>query len=385
VGPTDSRNLLIEGDNLLALKALLPCYPGALSGGTPMAMRTGTGDPNYLLGDHPSTSLRTGLGSTSITANSSGAFVSEVRYLPFGQDRYTSGTTPTTYRFTGQRQEVGLGGPGGLYFYNARWYDSLVGRFASADTIVPGAGNPQNLNRYSYSLSNPLKYTDPSGHDPIDALAFLAGILYGWGHANLVALGPIVPQAAMQEYDALAVDSDAFVAGRVVGGIATVAQGVGETGAGLGAMGGGGLLCTTGVGCVIGGGEAVVAGGLLTTHGATAALAGAAEAGYQANILFAKINPPKHGPKPGPHPELPPGVKNTNELGQALNRGTGEEALNAMTPVTVQAARNIGMTPQNAQQWAAWYAAHARWNPEGNLSAAPRVQLMRYIAEMLIE
>jgi len=29
---------------------------------------------------------------------------------------------------------------------------------------VPGAANPQALNRYSYSLSNPLKYTDPTGH-----------------------------------------------------------------------------------------------------------------------------------------------------------------------------------------------------------------------------
>jgi hypothetical protein len=29
---------------------------------------------------------------------------------------------------------------------------------------VPGAGNPQALNRYSYSLSNPLKYIDPTGY-----------------------------------------------------------------------------------------------------------------------------------------------------------------------------------------------------------------------------
>jgi hypothetical protein len=37
----------------------------------------------------------------------------------------------------------------------------------SADAVVPGAGNPQALNRYSYVFNNPLKYTDPSGHDPL--------------------------------------------------------------------------------------------------------------------------------------------------------------------------------------------------------------------------
>jgi hypothetical protein len=34
----------------------------------------------------------------------------------------------------------------------------------SADTIVPGAANPQAYNRYSYVLNNPLRYIDPSGH-----------------------------------------------------------------------------------------------------------------------------------------------------------------------------------------------------------------------------
>jgi hypothetical protein len=33
---------------------------------------------------------------------------------------------------------------------------------------VPGAANPQALNRYTYVFNNPLKYTDPSGHDPRD-------------------------------------------------------------------------------------------------------------------------------------------------------------------------------------------------------------------------
>ena len=39
-----------------------------------------------------------------------------------------------------------------------------INRFLSADTIVPGYANPQNLNRYSYVTNNPLRYIDPTGH-----------------------------------------------------------------------------------------------------------------------------------------------------------------------------------------------------------------------------
>lgn len=34
------------------------------------------------------------------------------------------------------------------------------------DTIIPQPFNPQSLNRYTYVLNNPLRYTDPSGHEP---------------------------------------------------------------------------------------------------------------------------------------------------------------------------------------------------------------------------
>ncbi len=48
--------------------------------------------------------------------------------------------------------------------YNARYYDPAVGRFISADTIVPNPMDPQQLNRYSYVRNNPVLYRDPSGH-----------------------------------------------------------------------------------------------------------------------------------------------------------------------------------------------------------------------------
>jgi hypothetical protein len=39
-----------------------------------------------------------------------------------------------------------------------------LGRWLSADTIVPASENPQSLNRYSYVLNRPLVYLDPTGH-----------------------------------------------------------------------------------------------------------------------------------------------------------------------------------------------------------------------------
>jgi RHS repeat-associated protein len=86
----------------------------------------------------------------------------ELRYRPFGATRFASGTTPTSYRFTGQREEAALG----LYYYNARWYDPALGHFLSPDSIVPEPGNALDYHRYAYVRFNPLKYTDPSGHCP---------------------------------------------------------------------------------------------------------------------------------------------------------------------------------------------------------------------------
>lgn len=49
---------------------------------------------------------------------------------------------------------------------NARLYDPVLGRFISADSIVPDATNWDDYNRYMYVRGNPMKYTDPSGHSP---------------------------------------------------------------------------------------------------------------------------------------------------------------------------------------------------------------------------
>ncbi len=125
------------------------------AGSVRVAERNG-GTLYFLLSDH--------LGGTAVTTDANGNRVTELRYLPYGDTRYNPGSQITTYRFTGQRWDSGTG----LYFYNARWYDPLIGRFIQADTIVSQPGNPQDLNRYTYCRNNPLRFIDPSGYDPLD-------------------------------------------------------------------------------------------------------------------------------------------------------------------------------------------------------------------------
>jgi len=91
---------------------------------------------------------------------------------PYGDARYNPGGQKTNYRFTGQRWDQGHG----LYWYNSRWYDPLVGRFMQADSIVPQPGNPQSLNRYAYTLNNPLRYTDPTGMFSEDEIKKYLGV-----------------------------------------------------------------------------------------------------------------------------------------------------------------------------------------------------------------
>jgi len=99
------------------------------------------------------------LGSSAVITDSSGASVETVEYLPYGGVRLQTGTPVDRYKYTDQERD----GETGLYNYDARLYDPVVGLFVSADSIVPNPANPQSLNRYSYCLNNPLIFVDPSG------------------------------------------------------------------------------------------------------------------------------------------------------------------------------------------------------------------------------
>ncbi|WP_052734479.1 RHS repeat-associated core domain-containing protein [Methanosarcina sp. 2.H.T.1A.3] len=98
-----------------------------------------------------------------------GLEVERTDYFPYGQVR--SGGLEK-YGFTGQENDADTG----LMYYGARYYSPEYRVFVQPDTLLPDPYNPQALNRYSYALNNPVKYTDPSGHYVETALdlAFLA-------------------------------------------------------------------------------------------------------------------------------------------------------------------------------------------------------------------
>ena len=97
--------------------------------GQRIAMRK-SGVVSYLLPDH--------LGSTSVTTDQNGQNPIKQLYAPWGEVRYSSGSLQTKYTYTGQYSNVG---DFGLMFYNARFYDPLLSRFSSADSIIQQPGS----------------------------------------------------------------------------------------------------------------------------------------------------------------------------------------------------------------------------------------------------
>ncbi len=142
------------------------------AGTVTIAVRTLTDSADtltWVLGDH--------LGSASTTANADGTLNSVIQYTAFGEIRLTQGLTPTKYRYreasckgTGQLAQAELG----LDFYVSRFFDPVTSHFTSADTLIPEPGKSQSFDRLSYTINNPIKYSDSNGH----------GIDCGIGDAN---------------------------------------------------------------------------------------------------------------------------------------------------------------------------------------------------------
>jgi len=164
------------------------------AGANLIAMRE-NGTLTWLLSDH--------LGSTSVVADANGNLLSSLHYTAFGEVRAASGNTSTDYRYTGQRRDSYIN----LYWFGSRWYDPALARFLSPDPIIPEPNNLLAYDRYQYVYSNPLRYTDSSGHciDGISTWVCIAVLFkavdYGWTAYDTYQSGRVLanPNASRED------------------------------------------------------------------------------------------------------------------------------------------------------------------------------------------
>ena len=108
----------------------------------------------YQLGNH--------LGSASVDLDEGGALIAYEDYHPYGTTAFQAGRSAVEvklkrYRYTGKERDE----ESGLCYHRARYYAPWFGRWASCD---PG-GLVDASNLYVYTLSNPLRFVDPTGRE----------------------------------------------------------------------------------------------------------------------------------------------------------------------------------------------------------------------------
>ena len=125
-----------------------------------VAQRDWVGALHWLHGDH--------LGSVAAVTDGNNGVLAAQRFTPWGAVR-TGGIAQTALNFTGQKKDST-----GLLFYNARYYDPVLARFVSADSIVPGvaAGSGGAAASLGYDQNVALTPLTVDFHEP----GFVAGV-----------------------------------------------------------------------------------------------------------------------------------------------------------------------------------------------------------------
>ncbi len=118
---------------------------------------------HWLVADH--------LGTPRMVIDKTGSLAGIKRhdYLPFGEELAATqgsrtpamgyGADDTQQKFTGKERDIETG----LDYFGARYYSSVLGRFAGPDSGPFTPADPQSWNRYPYVQNSPLKFIDPSG------------------------------------------------------------------------------------------------------------------------------------------------------------------------------------------------------------------------------
>jgi len=99
------------------------------------------------------------LGSPVAAIDSSGSVIWRESYSPYGEKLEGPSGADNDTGYTGHQFDAATD----LTYMQARYYDSVVGRFISVDPVGFKPGNAMSFNRYMYANDNPYTYIDPDG------------------------------------------------------------------------------------------------------------------------------------------------------------------------------------------------------------------------------
>ena len=151
----DGPHVVAEVDAAGALKKSYTYGPG-IDNVLSMTVYDGATNTYYYLKDH--------LGSVLAMADGSGAVVESYRYDAWGRvlgvyngSGMLLAESALGNRYLWQGREYSW--KTGLYYFRARWYDPITGRWLSNDPIGISGG----LNQYVFCGNNPVNFVDPFG------------------------------------------------------------------------------------------------------------------------------------------------------------------------------------------------------------------------------
>jgi RHS repeat-associated protein len=156
-------------------------------GDNPVQIQDGSGTPSVNLlaggidewfarttGGQTQTYQSDALGSVLRLSDAQGNKLVDYTYDAYGATASDALANTNGFQYTG-RENDGLG----LYFYRARYYKPVWGRFISQDPI--GLAGGENL--YAYVGGNPLQWIDPLGLD--QTMCFFPNAANGFGHEGI--------------------------------------------------------------------------------------------------------------------------------------------------------------------------------------------------------
>ena len=128
-----------------------------------------------------------GLSVRALT-NEAGAVTDTLVFDAFGNETGRTGTTDNPYGFQGEEQDET-----GLYYLRARYMDPSTGIFTSMDTYGGSLSDPMSLHKYLFANSNPVMYSDPSGHSTsLNEVNSVVGIMTILASASTVVVYNII-------------------------------------------------------------------------------------------------------------------------------------------------------------------------------------------------